>query len=83
MEEVAAHWHDFAIALGFKPHIIKIIEQQTRCNPEDACREMFFRWLHGDKSLQPVTWKTVITSLRRINLNSLAEIVNEILITLS
>ena len=69
MEKVAPIWSSrFAPALGFDHSRIKIIEADYRHSAEEACREMFTRWLDGDHDLQPPTWDTLVHSLMCVGL---------------
>jgi hypothetical protein len=66
IERVAPDWKDLAIALGFDQSRIKTIEKDYRGSMEEACQEMFMRWLDGEHDLaQPCTWDTLIKCLRR------------------
>ena len=66
IERVAPDWKDLAIALGFDQSRIKTIEKDYRGSMEEACQEMFMRWLDGEHDLaQPCTWNTLISCLRR------------------
>ena len=66
IERVAPDWKDLAIALGFDQSRIKTIEKNYRGSMEEACTEMFMRWLAGEHDLaQPCTWDTLIKCLRR------------------
>ena len=59
VERVAPDWKDLAIALGFDQSRIKTIEKDYRGSMEEACQEMFMRWLAGEHDLaQPCTWDT-------------------------
>ena len=72
METVAPNWRDLAIALGFDQSRIKIIEKDYSHSVEDACHEMFTRWLDGEHGLQPPTWDALIHGLLRAGLRDLA-----------
>ena len=63
MHEVTPHWKEVAITLGFDGPGIEAIDQTAFRNPEDACHEMFVRWLDEDNGLVPVTWGTLIQGL--------------------
>ena len=66
MERVAPDWKRLAISLKFNSSIIKIIEKDYKTSTEEACQEMFTRWLAGEHDLaQPCTWDTLINCLRR------------------
>ena len=66
IERVAPDWKDLAIALGFDQSRIKTIEKDYRGSMDEACQEMFMRWLDGEHDLtQPCTWNTLINRLKR------------------
>lgn len=47
---------------------------------ENACREVFRRWLEGgDELLSPKDWTTVITVMKRIEQTALADEILKIL----
>ena len=52
-----------AIALGFDGPRIQIIEQNRFRQPEEACFEMFTRWLDKEHDLKPPTWHYLIQCL--------------------
>ena len=69
MEKVAPIWSSrFAPALGFDHSRIEIIEADYRHSVEEACRQMFTRWLDGEHDLRPPTWDTLVHSLMRVGL---------------
>ena len=57
IESMASKWQTIAIFLGFDGSRIETIDMEAMKKPEDACRQMLKKWLDGDKSLKPVTWK--------------------------
>ena len=66
LEEVAPDWKRLAISLKFNQSKIKTIEKDYKTSTEEACQEMFMRWLAGEHDLaQPCTWDTLIKCLRR------------------
>ena len=80
IERVAPDWKDLAIALGFDQSRIKTIEKDYRTNSEEACQEMYMRWLDGEHDLtQPCTWDTLIKCLRRAGFNDVANSLRTIL----
>ena len=79
IERVAPDWKDLAIALGFDQSRIKTIGKDYRGSMEEACQEMFMRWLDGEHDLQPCTWDTLIKCLRRAAFGSVADSLREIL----
>ena len=66
IERVAPDWKHLAISLKFDLWKIKTIEKDYKTSTEEACQEMFMRWLAGEHDLaQPCTWDTLIKCLRR------------------
>ena len=73
IERVIPDWMNLAIALGFDQSRIKTIQRDYRGSMEEACQEMFMRWLDGEHDLaQPCTWDTLIKCLRRAVFRDLA-----------
>ena len=80
MHEVSPRWKNLAIALGFDGPGIEIIDQKSLRSPEEACREMFVRWLDGDHYLaEPVTWDTLVQCLIHAGLADIANSVGNII----
>ena len=80
IERVAPDWKDLAIALGFDQSRIKTIEKDYRGSREEACQEIFMRWLDGEHDLvQPCTWDTLIKCLRRATFGDVASSLRAIL----
>ena len=71
MEAVAPFWKKVANTLGFDEARIRAIEIGCHYQPEDATREMFCRWLEGDRHLKPATWSTLIQSLKDVKLTEI------------
>ena len=80
MERVAPDWKRLAISLKFDESKIRIIEMDHKASTEDACQEMFMRWLDGGDDLaQPCTWDTLINCLKRAGLINIAKNLRAIL----
>ena len=80
IERVAPDWKDLAIALDFDQYRIKTMEKDYRASMEEACQEMFMRWLAGGHDLaQPCTWDTLIKCLRRAGFMDVANSLRTIL----
>ena len=77
-DSVAPYWKELAIALGFDGPRIEVIDQKSHRNPEEACREVFIRWLDGDYDLKPVTWDSLIRCLIHAGLVDVADLLKEI-----
>ena len=69
---MAADWQNVAIALGFDQARIKTIETNYPARAEDACREIFVRWLNGEHDLAKPTWNTLINALQDAGLATVA-----------
>ena len=80
MERVAPDWKELAIALGFDQSRIKTIEKDNKSSTEEACWEMFMRWLKGEHDLaSPCTWYTLVKCLNRAGLRDIANCLKKIL----
>ena len=67
IDSVAPHWKSLATALGFDGTRLQLIDQEAFYQPEDACRNMFIKWLNGEHGLcSPITWATLIRCLERV-----------------
>ena len=74
IEEVSAKWKDLAIALRFDSYRLKSLENNVQHISECACRGMFIKWLDRREDLRrPVTWATLIQSLKDAQLATIAE----------
>ena len=74
----ASKWKDLAIQLNFQPGTINIIQSDSYYRSEDAFDMVMSRWLNGG-GRHPVTWKTLIRALEDIDLNVLAQDVQQTL----
>ena len=72
VEEVAAKWELLAYALHFSPAIVETIRRDKLHECVPACQEILHRWLNGE-TRQPVSWQTLINSLRDCDFNTLAD----------
>ena len=80
IKRVTPNWMNLAIALGFDQSGIKTIEKDYRGSMEEACREMFMRWLDGEDDLvQPCTWDTLIDCLGHASFDDVADSLRAIL----
>ena len=80
LDTVAADWKFLATSLGFEGPVIRSIEMGALLQPEEACCQVFMRWLDGGDSLcEPVTWGTLIQCLIDAGLVDIAEELEEIL----
>ncbi len=74
---VAADWEQLALYLEIESYIIRIIKRdKSRC--EDACVEMFQRWLDGEGK-GPRTWKRVASALEKIEDRETADLIRQVL----
>ena len=76
-DEAADRWRDLAAQLNFKRGVIKIIEKDSD-GCEDAFDDLISRWLDG-AGRQPVVWKTLLSALNDIELQVLAQDVQQVL----
>ena len=76
--EKIASYSDFGVMLLEDDDGSKMnnIEKEKRGNVSDIVRHIFMLWLQG-KGRQPVTWATLIAVLRDIDLNALAQNVED------
>ena len=74
IEAAAYSWKALAMALGFSSAQIQNIQRDYPSCSEDACREVFIKWLEGaaDDS-SPLTWDALIECLKEAKLGDLAE----------
>lgn len=79
IDRVSPHWKSLAAALGFDHPRIETIDQTVFRRPEDACREMFGRWLDGGYGLERVTWDSLIRCLMHAGLVDTADSLRECL----
>ena len=54
--------------LGFDVPVIRTIERDTHSKCEDACHEMFIRWLETKKA----SWRSLLSALEAIDKQVLA-----------
>ena len=78
IREVAGMWEWMAGRLGLSDTEVIIIQRNHPNDVESACTDMFRRWLAGRG--QPVTWQTLINSLRELHLNVVASRLEDILL---
>lgn len=80
LDNVAPRWTVLAESLGFNKSRIMAIEEHHKESMEEACQEMFIRWLVGEPDLaQPCTWGTLIRCLRQAGFSDIADSVSMIL----
>ena len=80
MERVAPRWKQLAVALKFDSCRIQAIDKNCKGNVEDACQEIFMRWLSGDHDLvEPRNWSTLIQCLEQSRFIDIAQSVKVVL----
>ncbi len=80
IDRVQGRWQTLIGYFRLPPHTKEAILGMRDFNPENACREVFQRWLDGgDELLSPKDWNTVIKVLHRIGKSSLADELQSIL----
>jgi hypothetical protein len=62
IESVASEWEKLATRFGFETRIDNI-RREAFFRPDDACFNMFMRWLDGEHDLKPPTWYNLIQCL--------------------
>lgn len=72
VQEVASVWERLGRALDLDESVISNIVRDIPNNCELACERMLQKWLSGRGS-HPVSWGTLITALRDIDLHTLAD----------
>ena len=63
----AAHWEDLGAHLGLEDYVINNIRRNHPNQCEDACREMFMKWLQVDPS---PTWRKLDDAIQSMTFNS-------------
>jgi len=75
--DITTHWLEVAIHLGIDDRELDAIEA-NRHKVQDRCMDMLRLWLkqnkHGGK---PTTWKVLLASLKKAQLNKLSENLEE------
>lgn len=62
-------------------HIESYEDTDLKMTAQDACRDVFQKWLHGgNELLSPKSWKTLIGVLKKIGYGALADEVKAILL---
>lgn len=78
MDQVRPYWRKLAIGLKFLQHSIDTIRDS-----DDPIYYLMSEWLRGanqEQDLRPITWESLIASLRHANLQSEADILEKNLI---
>ena len=75
---VAADWEEIALCLGIERYILRTIKRDHGTSCEDACTNMFQRWLGGEGK-GPRTWRTIVCALEDIKDNETAVAIKEVL----
>ena len=63
IESVVSEWEKLASRFGFEEARIYAIRRGAFFQIEDACFNMFIRWLNGEHDLKPPTWYNLIQCL--------------------
>ena len=72
-DQLACNWEDLLLLLEFEPassaqNLMKTIERNSRGEVSDACREVLLKWISGQPSnCQPVTWRTLISVIEKLD----------------
>ena len=78
IDTVASKWDRIAIRLHFNGHDISRIERDHKESVVRACRTMFSEWLEG-KGRKPISWNTLIKTLKEADYSELASEVEAVL----
>ena len=72
--EVAYTWETVAIQLGVEQSLIAIVARNNPRDCEGACRDVFDRWLKGERSssVKERTWHALLEALKRSGFGTLA-----------
>ena len=75
MNEVAGNWDRVAIQLGVQESLIAIVTRNLPEDCEGACRDVFVRWLRGERNSggKEKTWNTVLEALKMSGFGKLVE----------
>ena len=79
IEQVAPVWERLACALHFNPAVVATIARDNHHKCEQACMDMFGRWLNGSAH-QPVNWETLMVALRDCKLMKLEAELDRVLL---
>ena len=64
---IAAKWEDVAYALCYKTSAVNIIRKNHIGDVIGCCKELFENWLETGDGKKPKVWKTLITTLEKID----------------
>ena len=76
MDQLQPHWRRLAIALKFRQCDITFMKQED----DDPVYHLLSEWLRGanqERDSRPVTWATLITALRKANVQEEADILEK------
>ena len=71
IKSIAYKWEQLAYGLHFGPEEVETIRRDTFHQTEPACEEVLGHWLRGEHRT-PVTWGTLIQSLKDADFTVLA-----------
>ena len=81
IEQVASQWEQLAYALQFSSAVVKTIERDNTKDCTAACTELLHRWVCGaEGTRQPISWATLIESLRDCDFTVLARDLDNVLL---
>ena len=63
--KIKASWKNIACVLQYDIQVVKAIGQNHQ-NVEECCQELFEDWLTTDYGVQPKTWSTLLTHLKKL-----------------
>ena len=81
--KIAAHWKTVAFNLHYDVMRVRIIQEQSRDDPEQCSCELFMYWLQSSEGLGPRSWETLLSVLKEIpTLTAVSESIERELIEL-
>lgn len=72
MHCVAARWKQLATRLHFRYYDIDRIQEDSLCQCENACFQVFSKWLSG-YGRKPTYWSTLLAVLKEAELPKVAK----------
>ena len=74
-----AKWFEFGLKLGLFYPTLEAIDANHRGNTSDCLMECLSKWLStADKNVQPPTWQTLASALRKLEEKAVAENIEKI-----
>lgn len=79
---IALDWYSVGKHLEIEQSVLKQIEQDNPHSVHLSCRDMFTRWLSGDRGTgcTPRLWKTVLMSIRSVGYTNVVGDIERLLV---